>query len=118
MREVLLCVQGIPVVVARSVIPSTSSGGHNRRILKLGNKPLGAVLFANTYGIRSKTVRHIARLNRKLAIWRACQKKYPKLPPQLWARRTMYFLNGHPLLVSELFLPGLLLTPPPTANLL
>jgi chorismate-pyruvate lyase len=36
----------------------------------------------------------------------------------LWARRTMYFLNGHPLLVSELFLPGLLLAPPPTANLL
>ena len=117
-REVLLCVQGIPVVVARSVIPSTSSGGHNRGILKLGNKPLGAVLFANTYGISSKTVRHIARLNRKQAIWRACQKKYPDLPPQLWARRTMYFLNGHPLLVSELFLPGLLSAPPPTANLL
>lgn len=117
-REVLLCIQGVPVVVARSVIPTTSSSGHNRLILKLGNKPLGAVLFANTYGLKSKTVRDIARLNRRQAIWRACQKKYPDLPPQLWARRTIYFLNGHPLLVSELFLPGLLLIPPPTANLL
>jgi chorismate--pyruvate lyase len=115
-REVLLCIQGVPVVVARSVIPTSSSSGHNRRILKLGNKPLGAVLFANTYGLRSKTVRDIAQLNRRQALWRACQKRYPNLPPQLWARRTIYFLNGHPLLVSELFLPGLLLNSPPTAN--
>ncbi|MCE7506801.1 chorismate lyase [Polynucleobacter sp. IMCC30063] len=117
-REVLLCIQGEPVVVARSVIPTSSSSGHNRLILKLGNKPLGAVLFANTHGRRSKTVRDVAHLSRRQALWRACQKKYTALPSQLWARRTIYYLNGHPLLVSELFLPSLLLIPLPTANLL
>jgi chorismate--pyruvate lyase len=29
------------------------------------------------------------------------------LPKRVWARRTLYQLNGHPLLVMEIFLPAL-----------
>ncbi|OZB33418.1 MAG: chorismate--pyruvate lyase, partial [Polynucleobacter sp. 39-45-136] len=30
------------------------------------------------------------------------------LPKAVWARRTLYQLKGHPLLVNEVFLPALL----------
>ncbi len=34
-REVLLCSNGIPLVMARSVIPTLSSGGSNQAVLRL-----------------------------------------------------------------------------------
>ena len=46
-REVYLCVDNIPVVFARSILPTSSCTGINRDLLQVGNKPLGDVLFKN-----------------------------------------------------------------------
>ncbi len=108
-REVLLCVNNIPLVMAHSVIPTLSSSGSNHAILRLGTKPLGAVLFAKTrMHSKAKPPRDIARLDRSSSLWKKCSKKYPDLSSPLWARRTLYQLKGHPILVNEIFLPALL----------
>ena len=108
-REVLLCANGIPLVMAHSVIPTLSSSGSNHGVLRLGKKPLGAVLFAKTRKhSKAKPPRDIARLDKSSALWKRCFKNYPKLSSPLWARRTLYRLKGHPILVNELFLPALL----------
>ena len=108
-REVLLCANGIPLVMAHSIIPSTSSSGSNHEVLRLGKKPLGAVLFAKTrMHSKQKPFREIARLDQQNALWKKCFQQYPELPSVSWARRTLYQLKGHPLLVSEVFLPALL----------
>ncbi len=106
-REIVLCDQGQPIVVARSVLPITSSIGSNHRILKLGHKPLGAVLFAKDLRGRFRPIREIIRLDHHHPEWKACQRRYKDLPKRVWARRTLYQLNGHPLLVMEIFLPAL-----------
>ncbi|NBV80369.1 MAG: chorismate lyase [Burkholderiaceae bacterium] len=106
-REVVLCDQGEPIIVARSVLPISSSIGTNHRILKLGHKPLGAVLFAKDLRGRFRPVREIVRLDHHHPEWKACQKRFKDLPKRVWARRTLYQLNGHPLLVMEIFLPAL-----------
>jgi chorismate lyase len=101
-REVLLCANNIPVVMAHSVIPTLSSSGSNHSVLRLGTKPLGAVLFA-------KTRRYLkAKPPRDIALWKRCSKNYSGLSSPLWARRTLYQLKGHPILVNEIFLPALL----------
>ena len=108
-REVLLCADKVPLVMAHSIIPTTSSSGSNHTILRLGKKPLGAVLFAKTHQhSKRKYHREIARLDKGDDLWKRCLKKYPTLPSPVWARRTLYQLKGHPLLVNEIFLPELL----------
>jgi chorismate--pyruvate lyase len=108
-REVLLCSNGIPLVMAHSVIPTLSSSGSNHKILRLGTKPLGAVLFSNTRKhSKAKPPRDIARLDKSNELWKRCSKHLTGLSSPLWARRTLYRLKGHPILVNEIFLPALL----------
>ena len=88
-REVYLCVNDVPVVFARSVLPTTSSTGINREVLQLGSKPLGEVLFKKGKApIVFRQITEVSGLG--------------------WGRRSMYQLRGHPLLISEFFLPDLL----------
>jgi chorismate--pyruvate lyase len=108
-REVLLCMNNIPLVMAHSVIPTYSSSGSNHAILRLGKKPLGAVLFAKTRKhSKPKPPRDIARLDKRSTLWKKCARQYAELSTPLWARRTLYRLKGHPILVNEIFLPALL----------
>lgn len=108
-REVLLCANGTPLVMARSIIPTLSSSGSNQSVLRLGSKPLGAVLFSKTRKrSKTKSLREITRLNKSSTLWQQCFKKYGQSPSPLWARRTLYKLKGRPLLVCEIFLPELL----------
>jgi chorismate--pyruvate lyase len=108
-REVLLCANGIPLVMAHSIIPISSSSGSNHEILRLGKKPLGAVLFAKTrMHSKKKSLREISRLDKRNVLWKKCFKRYRDLPTVAWGRRTLYSLKGHPILVSEVFLPALL----------
>ncbi len=88
-REVYLCVNDVPVVFARSVLPTASSTGINREVLQLGSKPLGEVLFKK--GKAPIVFRQIT-----------------ESPGLGWGRRSLYQLRGHPLLISEFFLPELL----------
>jgi chorismate--pyruvate lyase len=108
-REVLLCSNSIPLVMAHSVIPTFSSSGSNHQILRLGTKPLGAVLFRKTRKhSKAKPPRDIARLDKASELWKRCSKHSTALSSPLWARRTLYRLKGHPILVNEIFLPTLL----------
>jgi|UniRef100_UPI0040475241 chorismate lyase len=108
-REVLLCANGIPLVMAHSVIPTLSSSGSNHSILRLGTKPLGAVLFSNIRKqSKAKPRREIIRLNKRSELWKKSQRHYSEISSPLWARRTLYQLKGHPILVNEIFLPKLL----------
>lgn len=108
-REVLLCANGTPLVMAHSVIPTMSSSGSNHHVLRLGKKPLGAVLFSKTRKhSKAKPPRDIARLDRSSALWKKCAKNYTDISSPVWARRTLYRLKGHPILVNEIFLPALL----------
>jgi chorismate--pyruvate lyase len=108
-REVLLCANGTPLVMARSVLPTLSSAGSNQAVLRLGSKPLGAVLFSkNRKRSKKKALREITRLNKRSSLWQQCQKRHAQLSSPLWARRTLYQLKGRPLLVCEIFLPALL----------
>jgi len=96
-------------VMAHSVIPTSSSSGSNHQILRLGKKPLGAVLFNKTRKhIKAKAPREIARLDKASALWKKCSTHYSDLSSPLWARRTLYQLKGRPILVNEIFLPALL----------
>lgn len=95
-REVILWGRGEPWVYARSVIPFASLQGELRRLRRLRNSSLGALLFR--YPQLQRTPFEIACIDADL------------LPPALrgsqpaWARRSRFAIREQRLIVGEIFL--------------
>jgi chorismate--pyruvate lyase len=102
-REVHLLCENQPWVFARTVIPVRTLTGRRRRLTRLGNKPLGAVLFADP-GMRRSNI-EIARLEAGQVLFESAIKPLSERPSEIWGRRSAFFLGNKPLLVSEIFLP-------------
>lgn len=102
-REVILWGRGEPWVYARSVIPFASLQGELRRLRKLRNSSLGALLFR--YPHLTRTPFEIARVDADL------------LPPALrgntaaWARRSRFAIRKQNLIVGEIFLDAFTRSP-------
>ncbi|WP_455201610.1 chorismate--pyruvate lyase family protein [Kaarinaea lacus] len=102
-RQVHLLCDGRPWVFARTVIPPHTLRGKQRRLTRLGKKPLGAVLFADKS--MQRTEMEIACIQKGQHIYRMATHHLEKVNQPVWGRRSVFFLNQHPLLVSEIFLP-------------
>lgn len=105
-REVLLLGDNQPVVFAHSVLPRTSLRGAWKGLGRLGNKPLGAMLFANPKVKR--TPLEYKKLPRQHPISMRVAEHMQTSPKALWARRSVFSLNCAKILVTEVFLEELL----------
>jgi len=83
-REVFLYGDNQPVVFARSVIPKNTK---TDSIMKIGNKPLGEILFTNPNTLREPI--EITFHN------------------DVWGRRSIFILNNSRILISEFFLDSI-----------
>ncbi len=107
-RQVHLLCDGQPWVYARTVIPAATLHGGQQRLARLGERPLGAMLFADC------TVRRggleIARIAAGHPLFRAAlgeDAPGSAAVAAIWGRRSLFFFGTRPLLVSEIFLPAL-----------
>lgn len=110
LREVILMDDNQPLVFAHSVLPHKSLRGVWRDLGRLGNKPLGAALFADPRVMR--TPLQYKKINKQHALYARAAKNLASLPPFLWARRSIFQLNSaykhHAIMVTEVFLPVVL----------
>ncbi|MDP2829996.1 MAG: chorismate lyase [Sulfuricellaceae bacterium] len=106
LREVHLYCGDTPVVFAHSIIPKKGMNGPWHHLGKLGNKPLGAALFANPLVRRMPL--QFRKLDRRHALYRRACAILSEPPLHLWARRSVFILQKYPILVTEVFLPGIL----------
>jgi chorismate lyase len=104
-REVLLVGNNQPVVFAHSVLPHASLRGAWNGLGKLGNKPLGAALFANPKVKR--TPLEYKKLSACSPISMRVAGHLKTSPKALWARRSIFSLNCARILVTEIFLEEL-----------
>jgi len=102
-RQVLLLCDDQPVVYARTIIPISSLRGSLRGIVLLGNKSLGAVLFADRKMLRKPVEITLLKASHKCHAW----TRY-KGNKSIWGRRSVFILKNQEILVSEFFLPSLL----------
>jgi chorismate lyase len=104
-RDVLLMGGGHVRVFAHSVLPRASLRGGWNGITRLGTRPLGEALFTDPrirrLGLTSR------RLDARHPLYRAAGRHTSLGVRHLWARRSVFCLNGHPLLVTEVFLPAI-----------
>ncbi len=102
-REVLLCDNKTPLVYARTVIPLSTLSGPLRRYAHLGERPLGAILFAD------RTMRR-GEVEVTSSLPQHCVDSVQALSQTgktVWGRRSVFRVSDKPLLVSEYFLPTL-----------
>jgi chorismate--pyruvate lyase len=104
-REVLLLRGRTPLVFAHTVFDAGGLRGAWRGIAGLGNRPLGAALFADPriarFPLRQK------KLSRNHPLYRRAATQLKKMPSPLWARRSIFTAGKSPILVSEVFLPAI-----------
>ena len=105
-REVYLYCGDTPVVFAHSVVAKKHLCGAWRGLSRLGNRSLGTMLFTNPMIKRAEF--GFKELNNHHPLFkRACERLQTPLA-SLWARRSLFRLQGQPILVTEVFLPAIL----------
>lgn len=102
-RQVHLLCDGQAWVFARTVIPAATLHGGQRRLARLGERPLGAMLFADRSVRRGPM--EIAVIPTGSHLHRIALGGRRKT--QIWGRRSLFYYGTRPLLVSEIFLPAL-----------
>jgi chorismate--pyruvate lyase len=72
----------------------------------LGNRSLGSLLFTHPLVIRRPL--HFKALRAHNPLYRSATQNLEGASDPLWARRSLFTLQGAPLLVTEVFLPEIL----------
>ena len=98
-REVVLRGRGRPWIFARSILPMTTMTGRLAGLRTLSNQPLGELLFQDPSMTREPL--EAACLPARILSVPAALAAGDE---PLWARRSVFFLDQKPLLVSEVFL--------------
>jgi chorismate--pyruvate lyase len=110
LRDVMLMDDKQPLVFAHSVLPHRSLRGAWRGLSRLGNKPLGAALFADPRVLRAPL--QYKKISRHHVLYQQAAQQVDHLPPYLWARRSIFQLNSayqhQTIMVTEVFLPAVL----------
>jgi chorismate--pyruvate lyase len=101
-RRIVFKVAQHEVVVARTMMPRTSLQGRLRRLTQLGTRPLGAALFADP---------STRRIQLEVAWIPPAHPLFPDLKYPAWGRRSLFQIADKPILVYEVFLPQLLISP-------
>ncbi len=110
LRDVMLMDDKQALVFAHSVLPHTSLRGVWRGLSRLDNKPLGAALFADPRVLRAPL--QYKKISQHHFLYKQVAQHVHRLPPFLWARRSIFQLNSaykhQTIMVTEVFLPALL----------
>ena len=105
-REVLLYCGDIPWVFARSVLPRNTLTGKRRFLGKLGNRPLGEILFSDPTILRDEL--EVAEIKKGQRMFDCATERIDNIPAAVWGRRSIFYLHKKPLLVNEVFLPSII----------
>ena len=105
-REVFLCCGDTPVVFAHSVTRPRDLRGPWKALTGLGSRSLGSRLFTDPRVRRHPL--HQKKINAAHELYARALQRAPKAARSLWARRSLFVLHKAPILVTEVFLPGIL----------
>lgn len=103
-REVLLCLDTVPWVFARTLIPQALLSERQADFLGLGNRPLGELLF--NQGLFTPGKMEVASFSHAGRLAQLAANLQQPVTHTLWGRRRYFHHGAHEMLVSEVFLPA------------
>ena len=104
-RQVRLVCGDTPWVYARTIIPPRTLARKFHRFTRLGTRSLGALLFADPSMERGEV--EVTCLTPSERLYHLIVGDLRKKPEMIWGRRSLFRLDGEPLLVCEFFLPDI-----------
>ncbi|QYJ97589.1 chorismate lyase [Shewanella alkalitolerans] len=102
-REVLLCLDGIPWVFARTLVPGAMMDSAQDNFLSLGTRPLGELLF--TSGDFTPGKIEVGEFTACDSLAKLIDSLEQESHHPLWGRRRYFSHGDQQLIVSEIFLP-------------
>jgi len=106
-REVAIYGKGNCVMLGRSVFPASILTGKTKSLAHyLDERPLGELLFQ--YPSLQRSEFELALLQPSNIEYAAAQPYLANKSPPLWARRSIFYIDEKPMLLTEIFLPKLL----------
>lgn len=103
-REVVLYCDNVAHIFAQTEIPHSTLSNTQEKLVNLGSKPLGKVLFEDKTLQRGKI--EIAEFPVGSPLHDFITSLQQTCDHSLWARRSLFYIGEKPLLVSEVFLPA------------
>ena len=100
-REVLVRDGETPLIFAHTVVALRDLHGAWRGLSRLGSRPLADMLFNDATVVRLPM--EYRGLDHRHPLYRRAASVCGALPPNLWARRSVFLKRGRPLMVSEVF---------------
>ncbi len=103
-REVLLYCDDVPWVYAQTLMPLDHIPPAIDKLLSLGEKPLGEVIFNEPGVVRSAI--EVAEFAADSHVVELISEVDKVAQHSLWGRRSTFTLDGYSLLVCEVYLPS------------
>ena len=103
-REVFLHGENRPVVFAQTEIPFSTLTEQQVELAEIGEQPLGRILFQDPTMLRGQI--EVTEFKKDSIFHQLATDLQQPADHSLWARRSLFYLNNRPLLVTELFLPA------------
>ena len=104
-RESYLNCNNKKLVYARTVIPKQTLKKKNQNLTKLGQKPLGEILFSNDNIYRANI--KYARIPKSNELHNRAKGNLD-ISSDLYSRQSIFYIKNKPLLVFEVFLPDII----------
>ena len=104
-RESYLSCNNKKLVYARTVIPRKTLNAQNHTLTRLGQKPLGGILFNNNKIFRENIKYAKLPLHNEL---HNKAKKNCNIYSDLYGRQSIFYVKNKPLLLIEVFLPDIM----------
>ncbi len=101
-REVYMLCDGKRWLYGRTVIPEQTLVGKAKQLIELGEVPLGKFLFSDPEITRSPFI--VTQLESHHDLFKKALSS-DMAEDSLWARRSKFFIDNRPLLLTEVFLP-------------
>jgi len=103
-REVFLQCDNHPVVFAQTEIPFSTLTEQQIALGNIGEQALGNILFQDPTMLRGQI--EVTEFKKGSIFHELAEDLQQPIEYSLWARRSLFYLNNKPLLVTELFLPA------------
>ena len=104
-RESYLKCNNKKLVYARTVIPKQTLKKKNQSLTRLGQKPLGKILFSSDKIYRDNI--KFARITQSNELYSRA-KGNCNISSDLYSRQSLFYIKNKPLLVFEVFLPNII----------
>jgi len=103
-REVFLHCEHKPVVFAQTEIPFSTLTEQQSTLAEIGEQSLGNILFQDPTMLRGQI--EVTEFEIGSPFHQLATDLHQPVEHSLWARRSLFYINNKPLLVTELFLPA------------